>query len=64
MKANPIRRWVFYLAKSLGKTVGEIEAMPALEFQEWVAFEQIQAGTAPQTDDEMINVLKHMTPNG
>ena len=52
---------MFFLAAKLHKTVGEISEMPALEFMQWAAYEQLTSGQGQQTPDEMLAIAKRIT---
>ena len=54
---------MFHLAEVLGKTIGEIERMPASEMMEWGAYLNMKAkGQKPEmTPDEMMAAAQHIT---
>ncbi|MFB5622532.1 MAG: hypothetical protein ACE5RH_00925 [Nitrosarchaeum sp.] len=60
MFGNPERKFYFFLARELGKTVDEmLSQMPSSEITEWQAFYSIESkqGQAPRQQKEMLNKL-------
>jgi hypothetical protein len=43
MKADPRRKIMHAVGLRLGKTIGEIEAIPHREFVDWIAFFELTA---------------------
>ena len=54
---------MFHLAETLGKTVADIEEMPAAEMLEWAAYFNLKAkGTKPEmSPDEMLSAARGIT---
>ena len=57
---------MFHLAETLGKTIAEIEDMPAGEMLEWAAYFNLKAkGTKPiMSPDEILTAAKGITAMG